>query len=86
MVWLRIYGSSSRPQAADSSTSEREDKPALYAKVEPDFAEMAERYGPDIPVPEWRKRLVCSRCGSRRRRLSLWESHDTDMVVSGERR
>ena len=34
-------------------------------------AEMARRYGPDIPVPNWRDRLVCSRCGSRRRRLSL---------------
>jgi hypothetical protein len=39
-------------------------------------AEMAERYGPDIPVPDWRERLVCSHCGSR----------DTDMVVTGERR
>ena len=39
-------------------------------------AEMARRYGPETTVPEWRKRLVCSRCGS----------HDTDMVVTGERR
>jgi hypothetical protein len=35
-------------------------------------AEMARRYGPETPVPDWHKRLVCSRCGSR----------DTDMVVS----
>jgi hypothetical protein len=24
----------------------------------------AERYGADLPVPEWAARLVCSRCGS----------------------
>jgi hypothetical protein len=34
-------------------------------QVEPDAAEMAERYGADTTVPEWRERLVCSRCGSR---------------------
>jgi hypothetical protein len=45
-------------------------------QVEPDPAEMARRYGPETTVPDWRKRLVCSRCGS----------HDTDMVVTGERR
>jgi len=33
-------------------------------------AEMARRYGPEISVPDWHRRLVCSRCGSR----------DTDMV------
>jgi hypothetical protein len=37
-------------------------------KVEPDPAEMARRYGPETPVPDWRERLACSRCGS----------HDTD--------
>jgi Zn finger protein HypA/HybF involved in hydrogenase expression len=45
-------------------------------QVEPDPAEMARRYGPETSVSEWRKRLVCSRCGSR----------DTDMVATGERR
>ena len=35
-------------------------------QAKPDPAEMAERYGPDTPVPEWRSRLVCSRYGSRR--------------------
>jgi hypothetical protein len=45
-------------------------------QVEPDPAEMARRYGPETPVPEWRKRLVCSQCGS----------HHADMVVTGERR
>jgi hypothetical protein len=39
-------------------------------------AEMAERYGPETPIPDWHKRLVRSRCGSR----------DTDTVVTGERR
>jgi hypothetical protein len=30
---------------------------------------MARRYGPEMTVPDWRKRLVCSRCGG----------HDTGM-------
>jgi hypothetical protein len=47
-----------------------------HHQAEPDPAEMARLYGPETPVPEWRERLVCSRCGS----------HDTDMVVTGERR
>jgi hypothetical protein len=42
-------------------------------RVEPDAAEMAERYGVDTAVPEWRERLVCSRCGS----------FNVDMVVTG---
>jgi hypothetical protein len=37
---------------------------------------MAERYGAEMTVPDWRERLVCSRCGSR----------DVDMVVSGTKR
>jgi hypothetical protein len=36
-------------------------------QVEPDPAEMVERYGAEMPVPEWRERLVCSKCGSRER-------------------
>jgi hypothetical protein len=42
-------------------------------QIEPDPAEMAQRYGAETPVPDWRERLVCSRCGSRQ----------IDMVVSG---
>ena len=34
-------------------------------QVEPDPVEMAQRYGAETPVPDWRDRLVCSRCGSR---------------------
>jgi len=34
-------------------------------QVEPDPAEMAERYGADTTVPEWQKRLVCGNCRSR---------------------
>src|SRR5215813_13902536 len=34
-------------------------------QIEPDPAEQAERYGAELPVPEWRAKLVCSRCGSR---------------------
>jgi hypothetical protein len=45
-------------------------------QVEPDPAEMAERYGAEMTVPDWRKRLVCGQCGSRR----------VDFVVTGERR
>ena len=42
-------------------------------QVEPPPAEMAERYGAETTVPDWRERLVCSRCGSR----------NVDMVVTG---
>jgi Zn finger protein HypA/HybF involved in hydrogenase expression len=45
-------------------------------QVEPDPAEMAERYGAETTVPDWRARLVCSACGSR----------NVDMVVSGTER
>jgi Zn finger protein HypA/HybF involved in hydrogenase expression len=45
-------------------------------QVEPDPVEMAERYGFETTVPDWRKRLVCSRCGSRK----------VDMVVTGSER
>ena len=38
---------------------------ACGQQVEPDVAEMAERYGAETAVPEWRERLVCSACGSR---------------------
>ena len=34
-------------------------------QVEPDQAEHASRYGADLPVIDWVKRLKCSRCGSR---------------------
>jgi hypothetical protein len=45
-------------------------------QVEPDAAEMAQRYGAEATVPEWRERPVCSRCGSR----------EVDMVVTGTER
>jgi hypothetical protein len=44
-------------------------------RVEPDPAELAERYGAATAVLEWKGRLVCSGCGSRR----------VDTVVTGER-
>jgi len=34
-------------------------------KAAPDPAEMAARYGADLPVPTWGKRLVCGQCGNR---------------------
>ena len=49
---------------------------ACGRQVEPDAAQMAERYGADTPVLDWRERLVCSRCGSR----------DPDIVVTGTER
>jgi hypothetical protein len=48
----------------------------LPTQVEPDAAEMAQRYGAETTVPDWRERLVCSRCGSR----------EVDMVVTGTER
>jgi hypothetical protein len=35
---------------------------------------MAERYGAELSVPDWHKRLVCSACGSRH----------VDFIVTGE--
>jgi hypothetical protein len=35
-------------------------------QAEPDPAEMAERYGAETTIPEWRERLVCGESGSRR--------------------
>jgi len=45
-------------------------------QVEPDPAEMAQRYCAATTVLDWSARLVCSKCGSRQ----------VDMVVTGERR
>src|SRR5215813_5105436 len=42
-------------------------------RAEPDPAEQARWYGPETTVPEWRRRLVCSKCGSR----------NVDMMTSG---
>jgi hypothetical protein len=44
-------------------------------RVEPDPAEMVARYGADTSIPDWHKRLVCSRCGGR----------EVDFVLSGAR-
>ena len=45
-------------------------------QVEPDPAEMAERYGAATTVQDWSERLRCAECGGR----------NVDMVVSGPRR
>src|SRR5436305_4903981 len=45
-------------------------------QVEPDPAEQAQRYGAETTLPDWRERLVCSRCGS----------PETDMVLTGIKR
>ena len=62
------------PQIVPLQPSAQEFLPSLRA--EPDPAEMAERYGAETSVPEWRDRLVCSECGSR----------NIDMVVTGTER
>jgi hypothetical protein len=49
---------------------------ACNRQVEPDPAEMAARYGAEMPVLDWRAKLVCSKCGARR----------VDMVVTGTKR
>jgi hypothetical protein len=49
---------------------------ACQHQIEPDPAELAERYAMGVAVLDWRDRLVCSRCGSR----------DIDIVLTGERR
>jgi hypothetical protein len=45
-------------------------------QAEPDPAELARRYGADIAIPDWHKRLVCSKCGNRA----------ADFVLIGARR
>ena len=42
-------------------------------RAEPDPAEIAQRFGAETTVPEWRGRLVCSHCASR----------NIDMVATG---
>ena len=44
-------------------------------RSEPDPAEQARWFGPETTMPDWRRRLVCSKCGSR----------IVDFVVSGAR-
>jgi hypothetical protein len=45
-------------------------------RTKPDAAEMAERYGAETTVPDWRKRLVCGKC----------RKPTVNMVVTGTRR
>ena len=45
-------------------------------QTEPDVAALAARYGADLPVLDWERRLVCSQCGGR----------NIDGVATGERR
>ena len=47
--------------------------PGCQHRVEPDPAEMADRYGAEVTLIDWRDRLVCSRCGS----------HKVDLVMTG---
>jgi hypothetical protein len=47
-----------------------------HHQVEPDPAEMAERYSAEMTIPDWHERLVCRQCGGRR----------IDFVCTGARR
>ena len=49
---------------------------AFDHRSELDPGEQVRWYGPETPVPEWRRRLVFSQCGSR----------NVDMVVTGTKR
>jgi hypothetical protein len=49
---------------------------ACQHQVEPDAAEIAERYGAATAVLDWRDRLACSHCGGRH----------VDMVPTGTER
>jgi hypothetical protein len=49
-------------------------------QVEPDPGEMAERYGPDMTVPDWQARLVCSGCGSRQVEFVGTEPSDVERI------
>jgi hypothetical protein len=58
------------PPATLGSTAAAEARIVVWCRdcrhqVEPDPAELAERYGAETPIPEWHRRLVCSQCGSR---------------------
>ena len=71
-VWFIVWCLECRHQVEPATAS----LGAAEGGTSADPAEMARRYGPESPVPDWHKRLVCSQCGSRA----------VDMVVSGERR
>ena len=73
----------SEPGPADDARQHRRHQlgahrtvPGMRHQVEPDPAEMAARCRTETAVPDWRERLVCSKCGSQQ----------IDMVVSGNRR
>ena len=65
IVWCKACGHQVEPATASLRAAE--------GGTSADPAEMARRYGPETTVPDWRKRLVCSHCGS----------HEIDMVVTG---
>jgi len=49
-----------------------------HHQVEPDPAEMAERYGAETTVPDWRDRLICSECAAGGSISSLPEPNGAD--------
>ena len=47
---------------------------ACRHQVEPDLAELAQRYGAETTVPDWHARLFCGRCGSRQVDIAVSEA------------
>jgi hypothetical protein len=46
-----------------------------------DPTEQARWYGPETPVPEWRRRLVCSQCGSRNVGGRFFDAHRVERLT-----
>jgi hypothetical protein len=47
---------------------------------------MAERYGAEMSVPDWHKRLVCGNCGRRRVDFVVWAIAECAMSETAEAR
>ena len=73
--------------------------PTCHHQNQTDPADVAQIFGPDLAVAEWRKRLVCSRCGGRDVEVLFYGTPpwaaltrgplrrcDLDVVVSGTQR
>jgi hypothetical protein len=64
------------PATLGSTGADSRMEPGLRPSGRAYPAAMAERYGADTSVPDWQKRLICSRRGGR----------EVDFVLTGARR